>query len=230
MILKYVKKIVKSMFYKVPASYVLMFHHIDDGNLIVKSGCVLDLCKFTDILDSGLSFVSVGEYLTFSHSTKNKCTITFDDGLKDVYRVAYPELKKRGIPFTIFVIVNFLDMEGYISTPDLLEMAQDPLVTIGSHGLTHEVLNGMSYERQNAELVDSKERLEQLIDKNVTLFAYSHGQYDKTTRALLKHTRCYDYAFGVCGYPTNFITKHWKYHLPRINMENNSRNHFDLAR
>ena len=52
----------------------------------------------------GVDFISVDEYIKFSLSDRNKCLITFDDGLQDVYRVVYPELKKRGIPFLMFVI------------------------------------------------------------------------------------------------------------------------------
>ena len=100
------------------------------------------------ILDSGIDFISMEEYAKFDFSAKNSCVITFDDALSDVFRVAYPELKKRRIPFTVFVITDFLNNDGYISDSELLEMAADPLVTIGSHGVTHEVLSGMSEEKQ----------------------------------------------------------------------------------
>lgn len=90
-----------------PSSTVLMFHHIDDGNIIVRSGCRLSKKSFVDILDSGISFISAEEYTQFVFSWKNPCLITFDDGLKDVYRVAYPELKKRNIPFTVFIVTDF---------------------------------------------------------------------------------------------------------------------------
>lgn len=90
------KRLIKKMAFDfLPSSTVLMFHHIDDGNIIVRSGCRLSKKSFVDILDSGISFISAEEYTQFVFSWKNPCLITFDDGLKDVYRVAYPELKKK---------------------------------------------------------------------------------------------------------------------------------------
>lgn len=215
---------IKKLFYSLPASHVLMFHHIDDGNLNTQSKCVLDYDKFIEIIDSGLRFISVNQYLKFKFSNKNKVAITFDDGLEDVYRVAYPQLKERNIPFTVFVIVEYLDTDGYITTAQLLEMSKDPLITIGSHGLTHSVLKGMDFKQQQTELMNSKHKLENIIGKSVDLFAYSHGQYDETTLSILKKTKCYGFSFGVCGYPTNLYTKLWKYNLPRLNCENDKRN------
>lgn len=215
-----VKKVAKRIIYSlIPSSYVLMFHHINDGNLIVKSGCILEYKSFLEIIDSGIEFISADEYIKFSLSNRNKCLITFDDGLQDVYRVVYPELTKRGIPLLMFVITDFLDTEGYITTEELLEMAENPLVTIGSHGLSHELFKNLDLNNKRRELLESKEILERLLHKPVKYFAYSHGQYDDSTLDILSETHCYDFAFGVSGYPTNFLTKRWAYHLPRFNCE-----------
>lgn len=222
------KKILKRIFYTLPASYTLMFHHIDGGNILQKSGCVLKLDKFIEILDSGMEFIDADTFSSFSRKNKNKALITFDDGLADVFLVAYPELKKRNIPFTIFIITDFLDTPGYIKTEQLIELSNDPLVTVGSHGLSHEVLKNMPSDRQLNEILDSKKRLESILNRPIKYFAYSHGQYDDNTLDILKRERCYSFAFGVAGYPTNIYTRSWKYHLPRLNCENNSM-HFRIV-
>lgn len=214
-----IRKLLKKIFYNLPASYILMFHHIDDGNLIVKSGCILDKEEFIKIIDSGIEFVSLSECM---HKV-NKCAITFDDGLADLYRIAYPELKKRNIPFTVFIVTDFLDKEGYITTEELKEMSSDPLITVGSHGITHDILKGMDIEKQRDELNKSKEILQKIINKDVELFAYSHGQYDKITLRLLKELNCYKNAFSASSFPINIYTKHWKYRIPRVNIDNNSK-------
>ena len=166
------RSFLRKCLYLCPSSYCLMFHHIDDGKIMKKSSCVLSIEKFIDILDSGIEFISVDEYVSFSGKTINKCVITFDDGLKDVYTVAYPELKKRQIPFTIFVIVDYLDTEGYITTEELIELSKDPLVSIGAHGMTHDVLTGLSIEKQKYEMFSSKKYLEEIIGKKVDFFAF----------------------------------------------------------
>ena len=190
-----------NLFCLLPSTTVLMFHHIDDGCINIKSGCKLSKESFLSILDSGIDFISMEEYAKFDFSAKNSCVITFDDALSDVFRVAYPELKKRRIPFTVFVITDFLNNDGYISDSELLEMAADPLVTIGSHGVTHEVLSGMSEEKQ-------------LLD-----FAYSHGLFDKTSLNILKEKSCYRLAFVAGGGVTNRFSSADHYILPRVDCE-----------
>ena len=221
-----IKNGVKRVLFSVlPSSTVLMFHHIDDGNIITKSGCRLKKEEFINLLDSGIPFISIDEYVRFHLSRKNPCTVTFDDGLQDVYRVAYPELKKRGIPFTVFVVTDFLDQEGYISSEELLVMANDPLVTIGSHGTTHKILRGMKKEEQRSELLDSKKKLEEKTGKIIRYFAYSHGQYDETTLNILEAEKCYDFAFSAANGVTNHITQKDIFTLPRLNIESDLENY-----
>lgn len=208
-----------NLFCLLPSTTVLMFHHIDDGCINIKSGCKLSKESFLSILDSGIDFISMEEYAKFDFSAKNSCVITFDDALSDVFRVAYPELKKRRIPFTVFVITDFLNDDGYISDSELLEMAADPLVTIGSHGVTHEVLSGMSEEKQLLELLQSKEILQNLIGKEVHYFAYSHGLFDKTSLNILKEKSCYRLAFVAGGGVTNRFSSADHYILPRVDCE-----------
>ena len=70
---------------------------------------------------------------------------------------------------------------------------------------------------EGKELSESKKKLEAIIHKDVSVFAYSHGRYDKDT---LRYTRQnYKYAMSVKGFPLNFITNN-KMLIPRINIEN----------
>ena len=211
------KKKLKFLFYKIPSSYILTFHHISAKPENKKSGCILDTDKFIKIIDSYNNYSSINEVVR--HPFKRKVAISFDDGLEDVYTIAYPYLKSRNIPFTIFIVADFLDKEGYITKSQLLEMTQDPLVTVGSHGLTHNVLKSMELEKQREELLESQRALEKILQKPVVLFAYSHGQFDKTT---LKEVRIYKYAMAVNRLPINFITNKKKYQIPRLNVENST--------
>lgn len=212
--MKNLKKQIKIFLFKLfSASFVLMFHHITETPTVKKSSCVLDFEKFKSFI---LRYR--GSYSPTENVAKRKCkralAVTFDDGLADVYTLAYPFLKENNVPFTVFVISDFLDAEGYITTEQLLEMSADPLVTIGSHGTTHKLLPKLTRDEQEAELTESKKKLEHLIGKNVTLFAYSHGQYDNQTLSLIHH---YDAAF-VAG-ESLLSSLQWNPHLlPRFNV------------
>lgn len=214
----FIKNIVRKIVYFLPSSYILMFHHITNSPKEVKSGCLLSWEKFTDIMDSNTKkFASI--YDVIRKPNKKKIAITFDDGLADLYEKAYPFLKKRNIPFTVFIVTDFLDKPGYLTTSQLQELAKDSLVTIGSHGTTHIIFPKLSIEEKEVELRESKKILEELIQKEISVFAYSHGQYDKETLKFV--SKYYDYAVSVIQLPLNFLTKRKKL-LPRINFENDT--------
>lgn len=201
----------------IPSSAVLMFHHVDNEPEIRKSGCLLNTKLFYEIINSHDNYSSLSEVI--AHPGKQKITITFDDGLEDLYLIAYPYLKSKGIPFTAFIITDFLDTPGYITTEQLKALANDSLVTIGSHGITHEILPKLSSKDKMHELIDSQKLLADLIGKSVDVYAYSHGQYDKES---LEYAKTYTYCMSVAGFPLNFITKRNRLLIPRFNVEDST--------
>lgn len=191
-----------------------MFHHVSNKPAVKQSNCLLDENKFYEVINSFKRWDTV--YNVLKKPTKKRFAITFDDGLIDVYEIAYPFLKSKNIPFTIFVITDFLDTEGYITTEQLKELASDELVTIGSHGLSHEILPSLTKTEIINEFNNSKKILEDIIKKEVDIFAYSHGQYNKET---IKLSKSYRYVMSVINRPLNFITKN-KNLIPRIRIDN----------
>lgn len=208
------KKIVKKIMTLFPSSYVLMFHHISLDSEIKRSGCMLSTELFQRQVDS-IKRPDTLEVVV-NHPFRRKTAITFDDGLADLYTIAYPYLKSKNIPFTAFIVTEFLDKPGYITTEQLKEMSEDSLVTIGAHGVTHEVLNNLSPDEKQNEIIKSKEKLEHILGKEVKCFAYSHGAFDKECR---KFTKIYDFCVGVSGMPVNFITAKIRWNIPRFNIE-----------
>ena len=213
------KKVLKSLFFRIPASYVLMLHHVDDGNITPVSDCIIQYDQFVKLIKPDRKFMRMSDYLTFKTQNNGKYLLTIDDGLEDVFRVVYPVLKAKEIPFTIFVPVDLLDTPGYISTEQLKEMAKDPLVTIGSHGVSHRVMTTLSVDEQELELVESKKTLQRIIGKSVDVYAYPHGQFSSDTIKLLKKLDLYKAAFGVTGHPTNCFTESNRFDLPRFNIK-----------
>lgn len=213
------KRILKSLFFRIPASYVLMLHHVDDGNITPVSDCIIQYDRFMKLFKPERQFMQMSDYLTFKTQNNGKYLLTFDDALEDIYHVVYPILKVKKIPFTIFVPVGLLDTPGYMSTKQLIEMSKDPLVTIGSHGVSHRVMSTLSIDEQKMELVESKCALQKIIGKNVDVYAYPHGQFSTDTIEILKKFDLYRAAFGVTGHPTNLFTRTNKFDLPRFNIK-----------
>ncbi len=57
----------------------------------------------------------------------------------------------------------------------ITEMSTNPLVCIGAHTVSHPILNKLTLEKVEEEVVNSKKNIEAHIQKEVCHFAYPHG-------------------------------------------------------
>ena len=94
-LIKTIKKIARKLLFRVPSSAVVIFHHITDAPECQKSKCVLPFAKFTGFIESYRNYDSLPSVL--KNPARKKIAITFDDGLQDVYTLAYPYLKEKNI-------------------------------------------------------------------------------------------------------------------------------------
>ena len=69
-----------------------------------------------------------------------------------------------------------------LSEDELVRLADGRLIEIGAHSVTHPVLASLPQERQRAEIVGSKQRLEAILGRAVDRFAYPHGAPEHFTR------------------------------------------------
>lgn len=135
--------------------------------------------------------------------------VTFDDGFRTVVENAVPELAKRGIPSTIFIISDFLgrtpswaDKYSYGGKPDRIvtfeELINTPseLVVIGSHTVTHPKLTTLSLPDALKELRESRIKLEKLLGRKIDLFSFPYGAFNEQLVRL-----CHD-----AGYSRVFTT------------------------
>lgn len=110
--------------------------------------------------------------------TDRRFAITFDDGYRDNLTVALPLLEKYDLPMTLFAATGFIGQKDYLSAEELKTIAAHPLVTIGSHGLSHSHFPDLSRDEAAFELTESKRRLEEITGKKVDLLAWSYGDCD----------------------------------------------------
>jgi peptidoglycan/xylan/chitin deacetylase (PgdA/CDA1 family) len=122
--------------------------------------------------------------------------LTFDDGYASVVERAWPILRERGLPATLFAVSGYTDgrrrfpwdqrqpdHDGLrLATADeLVAVAQDGL-DIGSHTVSHPWLPRLGPQEVRRELVDSRTALEQLLGRPVTSLAYPTGGWDPAVR------------------------------------------------
>lgn len=124
--------------------------------------------------------------------------ITFDDGYRDGLSEAAPLLVELGLPFSVFVTTAYIRSGDrlYLSPHELCELAQCPGATIGSHGVTHVKLSECSETELHRELVDSRNYLEDLLQKPVTTLSYPHGAVDLRVRSAAEQA---GYVLAACS-------------------------------
>jgi peptidoglycan/xylan/chitin deacetylase (PgdA/CDA1 family) len=70
---------------------------------------------------------------------------------------------------------------------DLLSL-DSRLITIGSHTLSHPILNTLGAQEIESELLESRRCLEQRLQRTVDFFCYPNGSYDERAYAAVKKT------------------------------------------
>jgi peptidoglycan/xylan/chitin deacetylase (PgdA/CDA1 family) len=201
-----------------------MFHHITDEKVEASPECICSITNFVKVLEylntNAIKVVSIDEAVD---NIKNKifkgyAVITFDDGIEDTFRVAYPILKKKKLPFTVYITLSYLNKKNYLSNEQLNILSKEPLCTLGSHTLNHPVLRTCEYAKE--EIVRSKQILENIIEKQVHHFAYPYGAVRAVSIYNIIQTKNARYHSAVSSIESrlNYFSTLNKLYLPRINV------------
>lgn len=181
-----------------------------------------EFCITPTEVEALASFLSSHHTIRLENLEKeiNFYSLTIDDVPEGFYLYAFPILKKYNVPFTIFVSLSLLNTEGYITTDQLLKMANSGLCTVGSHGVRHVEYYKLNRKEIAKDLIESKMKLSELIDKPVELFAFPYGSYYAcgfNNKKLVLDT--YKYGFGTVKSPITSPSVLPHYFLPRINVD-----------
>lgn len=169
---------------------ILTYHSVD------PSGSVISVDEETfrghaDWLAEGpVEVVSIPELLEGPPGA-DRVAITFDDGFANFGSVAWPILRERGLPATVFVVTDFVGgtnrwngvPDPGIPTLELLTWDQiarlhSEGVEVGSHTRRHPTLRGLTAERLAEELEGSRELLGRRLGLAPSSFAYPYGAID----------------------------------------------------
>lgn len=137
--------------------------------------------------------------------------LTFDDGYASVLEQAWPELRDRGLPATLFAVSGYLRPgmrfpwdrahphgSGLVrlATAGELASAADEGLDIGSHTVSHRWLPRLSRAEAADEVRWSRLELEDLLARPVTSFAYPMGGWTRQIRDQVEEAG-YDVAITV---------------------------------
>ena len=157
--------------------------------------------------------------------------ITFDDGFSKTFEHALPVLTRHRIPATMFIVADRIgednDWMHRRGMPRRQLMGAGQIrdmhtagITIGSHTLSHPRLPECTPEIMRTEIADSKARLEDMLSRPVTHFAYPFGLYDDMTRQLVEQCGYH----SACSTLSGFNNKQTdRYELRRIEVYGSDR-------
>lgn len=148
--------------------------------------------------------------------------ITFDDGLRNNFLMAYPALKKHGLSATIFVIADFVGKEGFLTWDDIVTMQQNN-IDIGSHTKSHRWLPDLSEPEMQDELLGSKYILEKNTGCKIEILSYPLGGFN---RKIQETAASAGYTGAVATNPGRKHPKNDSYALKRIRISMSTENLF----
>src|SRR5881227_934128 len=190
--------------------------------------------QMKELKDRGITVIPMQDLLAWKRGEKNippRCAvISFDDGWKSQYEVAWPIMKKFGYPFTMFIYTegvaggslgggqaitweqladmrdNGVDIEAHTATHQDLREGHNIMLAAPGGKRTRTKLTGAEYEQWvRNEVVGSKELLEQRLGIKVNCFAVPFGNYNEHVKELARNAG-YEAMFTVYGQPITFTS------------------------
>ena len=142
--------------------------------------------------------------------------ITIDDAYRSAYDVAWPRLKRAGLPFTLFVSTDAIDDGGPgFMTWDQIRELRDAGVTIGAHGAAHPHMPNLTPDEVRTDIARSIRRIEEELGETPVLFSYPHGEMTFAARDAVAAAG-FDAAFGQhSGTVNEALDRHM---LPRFSI------------
>lgn len=167
---------------------VLMYHSIGEEKnndaVISRERFVAQMAYLYQNNYHPISLEDLYGYLSMKRALPPRpVVITFDDGYRDTYEVAFPVLKQYGFKSVLFIPAGTVGQ--ILSWTELKEMKAAGM-EIASHSLSHRSLSDLSIEEQMAEIRKSKELLDHYLGQETKYFCYPNGSYTQKTLQLLR--------------------------------------------
>lgn len=203
---------------------IFMFHEIGEGpnNLYVPEQDFERLMAF--LSKEGYRTVTVSQLL--DHKMKRGendklIALTFDDGYASFYNKAFPILKKYNFNATTFIITDMVNTPNHMTWQQLRKLLNGG-IEVGSHSQTHPYLSKLDDAALYSQVIGSKQRLEELLNKQVTAFCYPYGDFNEEVIEEVKEA---GYKLAVTVHTDISSKKDALYQLPRVNVYGGMTNH-----
>ncbi len=183
---------------------ILMYHKVDRiprGARYLRNYVLPE--QFEAQLDAlarwGYRTISFADWLAYRRGRatlpRRPIILTFDDGYRSNYEIAWPLLKRYGCTATVFLVSDLIGktnawdsdeiQEPLLGAAEVAEMRAGG-IAFESHGKTHAPLTMIPPERAREELTASRSALERLLGAPVSVLCYAYGKQNAAVRALAR--------------------------------------------
>ncbi len=170
---------------------VLMYHRFGEDDVPLTNIRVAQFEAHLDELErGGHAVLPLGQVLDALANGKplpdRTVVLTADDAYLSVLTEAWPRLKARGWPMTLFVATDPVDqgLRRYLDW-DQLRQLRDEGMEIGAHSASHGHLAFMDSATARHDIERGMQRLKAELGVVPTIFAYPFGEYDQSLRRLV---------------------------------------------
>jgi peptidoglycan/xylan/chitin deacetylase (PgdA/CDA1 family) len=126
---------------------------------------------------------------------KNYLLLTIDDAFLSFYVNAWPVLKRKNIPFLLFVSTREVGKYGYMTWEQIKEIESSGLGFIGNHSHSHDYLIDWDNDKIKADLKKSIEIFEKELGYSPKVFSYPFGEYSTNLKKIVSNLN-FEFAFG----------------------------------
>jgi len=176
----------------------LMYHRFDENkypSTNIKNEVFLK--HLSEINKAEIEFIT---FEKFNKTIKNNIDktyllLTIDDAFASFYQNAWPILKKKKIPFILFVSTREIGKYGYMNWKQIKEVEASKLVTIGNHSHTHEYLIDWNDNNIKLDLENSIKIFKKELGYSPKIFSYPFGEYSSKLKKIVSDLN-FEFAFG----------------------------------
>jgi len=176
----------------------LMYHRFEENkypSTNIRNEVFLEHLK--EINNSGIEFITLEKFekLIKTNINKNYLLLTIDDAFESFYLNAWPILKKKKIPFILFVSTREVGKSGYMNWKQIKEISNNELVSIGNHSHSHEYLIDWEDKKIKEDLKTSINIFKNKMGYSPKIFSYPFGEYSINLKKIVSDLD-FEFAFG----------------------------------
>ena len=175
----------------------LMYHRFDE-NRYPSTNIQMDVFKQQMEIIKSLkyNFYNPEDLIKNFDTVKveKKILITIDDAFSSFYEIAWPYLKKKKIPFILFVSTASVGKNGYMTWDQIKELERENIGYIGNHSHKHDYM----VDLKNSEFIDDINTASSIFKKelgyNPIYFSYPFGEYSLFIKKYI--SKNFKFSFG----------------------------------